>query len=304
MNDIRGPGLPLVMAACIALLVGGVVAVTWWRQPSPEPLPAPAGPPPEQAAPAESGIRSNSPRLLMPPRVERDDRIDQLRHELARARAQVAQLEEFRTRYRERFPEEAELDWSAALDAASRQARALLTGDPEGPADAADVDPANSDATAAAAGGAGADAPAGATDLTSHVQDLERRLEIALYLDEQQTLEIEHLRRDLTAANEKLAEQSQAEQELTAFLETERQLLTEASRTLIGLGAAAVPALVEALGSQDAGTRAWAADVLGAMGAAARPALADLFDATSDPDPTARAAIRQAINTIERAEDP
>ncbi|HUG93559.1 MAG TPA: HEAT repeat domain-containing protein [Planctomycetaceae bacterium] len=304
MNDYRGPGLPLLMAACIALLIGGVFAITWWKQPPPGTFRERVGsPPPPPVAAAPGGIRSNSPRLLMPVRPARDDRVDELRRELARTRAQLVQLEEFRTRYRERFPDEADLDWSNAIAAVSREARALLEAgeagdDAERPAEAPD-----GNAPTPAAPGA-ADPPPAGSDLAARIRDLERRLEIAQFLDEQQRVEVEQLRADLAEMTEALAVETERGREVARLLETERHLLTDASRTLIRLGAAAVPQLVEALLAQDAETREWAADVLGALGDAARPALPDLRDARSDPDPGVRTAIARAIDAIEQADVP
>jgi hypothetical protein len=256
-------------------------------------------PEPPVAPAAVTGIRSNSPRLIAPVRLERDDRVDELRRELARSRAQLAQLEEFRARYRARFPDEADLDCSEALTAAGREARALLDSDSVSPPESGEVAPASE-----AAGSGDEGSAASSADLRDQTRELERRLEIALYFEELQRLEIEQLRRDLTETRDSLAEQTAAEQELSRLLELDRHLLTVASETLIGMGAAAVPQLVAALGSEETQIRLWAAEVLGAMGADARSALPDLLDAASDADAAVRAAVRRAAEAIEQAEEP
>ena len=308
MNDVRGPGLPLLMAVCIALLVGGALAVTWWRQPSPADLRERLGSPPQPPQQAETGprtFRSRSPRLSMPLRPPADERVEQLQRELEQARAQIDRLEEFRARYRARFPAEAEVDWSVALDAIGRDARALLAEEgvlpPENTAEPGDgVGPADPSTPPTVSGQAAAADP----DLDRRLRDLQSRLEIAQFLDEQQRGENERLRADLTEMTESLTQESERVRERTELLEMERLLVDEASRSLIALGPSAVPRLVGALGSEDAYIREWAADVLGAMGTAGSAALPDLVDARSDPDPSVRAAIRRAIDAIEGGDDP
>ena len=306
MNDVRGPGLPLLMAVCIALLVGGALAVTWWRQPSPADLRERLGSPPQppqQAATGPRTFRSRSPRLSMPPRPPADERLGALQQELEQARAQIARLEEFRARYRARFPAEADVDWSVALDAIGRDARALLAE--EGVVPAEDAAESGDDGGAAdpSAPPANTDQPAD-VDLDRRIRDLQSRLEIAQFLDEQQRGENERLRADLAEMTESLTQELERVRERSEQLEMERLLVDEASRSLIALGPSAVPRLVSALSSDDAYIREWAADVLGAMGTAGNAALPDLVDARSDPDPAVRAAIRRAIDAIERGDDP
>jgi hypothetical protein len=307
MNDVRGPGLPLLMAVCIALLVGGALAVTWWRQPSPADLREQLGSPPrppQQAATGPRTFRSRSPRLSMPPRPLADERVEQLQGELEQARAQIARLEEFRARYRARFPAEADVDWSVALDAIGRDARALLAEEgvvpPEDTAQPADnAGPADPSTPPDVPDQAAAD-----PDLDRRIRDLQSRLEIAQFLDEQQRGENERLRADLAELTEALTQEMERVSERSEQLEVERLLVDEASRSLITLGPSAIPRLVSALGSDDAYIREWAADVLGAMGTAGSAALPDLVDARSDPDAAVRAAIRRAIDAIERGDDP
>lgn len=308
MNDVRGPGLPLLMAVCIALLVGGALAVTWWRQPSPANLRDRLGTPPrppQQTATGPRTFRSRSPRLSMPPRPPADARVEELRAELEQAQAQIARLEEFRARYRARFPAEADVDWNVALEAIGRDARALLAE--EG------VVPAENSAEPGGDGGSAdpATPPADAvqpdetdSDVERRLRDLQSRLEIAQFLDEQQRGENERLRADLAEMTESLNQESERVRERSELLEMERLLVDEASRALIALGPSAVPRLIDALRSDDAYIREWAADVLGAMGSAASSALPDLVDARSDPDPSVRAAIRRAVDAIERGDDP
>jgi HEAT repeat protein len=193
------------------------------------------------------------------------------------------------------------VDWSEALERIGQDARALLSdeaGEPSvSPSDAAD-------APVAAPSDPAGQPTASDADLDRRLRDLQSRLEIAEFLDEQQRLENEQLRTELAEAAAALTQEIQRTRERTQQLEAEGILVDQASEALIALGPPAIPGLIQALASQDAHVREWAADVLGAMGATGRPALPDLMEAVTDADASVRAAVRRAIDAIEHAEDP
>lgn len=99
-------------------------------------------------------------------------------------------------------------------------------------------------------------------------------------------------------AGEQLATLQEEGQQLIEMLEQERSVNTAATRILVDLGAAAVPALTNSLMAQDAETRQWAAEVLSDIGPDAGGAASALANALNDSDEGVRRAARDALESI------
>ncbi|MBW3543966.1 MAG: HEAT repeat domain-containing protein [Planctomycetes bacterium] len=314
MNSLSGGvGRPFVMAACVAVLLGAVGLVAWSNRPADDRFASRLGQPPlPNALPArsEKPPASSPPARPTPSSLRRDRQLESLQDEIVRLNAELDRL-----RSRRSTGETRAFDWSDALAALDAEASSLLSHRPNEsfrrPAIPTPIDPALMDLQAdgrgfsidgsgdrsTATNGSGSAPPAG--DAAQQIAELRRRLEIAAFLDEQQTTEIERLERELN----RLRADNPMERELREALELERRLHTTAARTLVQMGEPAVPALTDALADESPAVRQWAAEVLGAMGAGGRGARSALLDALSDPDPGVRDAAATALELLDGEEE-
>jgi HEAT repeat protein len=91
---------------------------------------------------------------------------------------------------------------------------------------------------------------------------------------------------------------------LTTLQDSDAGVRAWAAQDISDMGAAAAPAVTHLrtmLHSADPGSRSTACSALGRIGYPARGALADLQGAVSDPSPEVRQAARDAITSIDRA---
>jgi HEAT repeat protein len=91
----------------------------------------------------------------------------------------------------------------------------------------------------------------------------------------------------------------QSELEVSALEQEMQAFQTAASETLVAVGAAAVPRLIQRLSDPRASIRQWAASVLGQIGPDARQAAPELAELLTDRDPLVRQAARQALDRIQ-----
>ncbi len=113
--------------------------------------------------------------------------------------------------------------------------------------------------------------------------------------EELETLEAEVLAAEMEIA--RLKEEALRTQSEQAMAE-ERVLRDAASETLVRIGEAAVPRLVEALNDERPAVRRWAAEVLTEMGPRADAAIGPLMEALGDEDTEVRLAAAQALRAM------
>ena len=140
--------------------------------------------------------------------------------------------------------------------------------------------------------------------LNKELERLRAEVQESQRLAEQRQLESEALLLELAETDEEI-EYLEGESELQfAVLLSERQAFEDVvAGVLAGIGDSAVPILEEHLGHARPDVRAWAAEMLGQIGAPSRVALPTLVETVTDPDADVRAAARQAIQRIESVSD-
>jgi HEAT repeat protein len=117
---------------------------------------------------------------------------------------------------------------------------------------------------------------------------------------ESQQSALAELQLELVATDGKIAQlQQDAENQFVLLREQREAFETVVSATLVRLGEAAVPALIEHLSHPRADIRRWAATVLGRLGPAAKDALPPLVEVLGDKDPEVRAAVKHAVELID-----
>ncbi len=136
-------------------------------------------------------------------------------------------------------------------------------------------------------------------NLEQEFKQLKTELGLSESLELEQMQQVEQLKAELAATESQIASiRAQADAELLMLLEQQRLLDATARRAFTQLGATAVPVLVGLLSDDRAEVRAWAASILGGLGANGQDAVPALMGMLVDDNESVRNQAKRSLEQL------